>query len=279
MKSLTTALALICLLGAADAAAQTAEGLAAAEEAFVNLEYEAASEAAQQALESGGNSPSDTQRLYELIGLSASFLEDDSRAYDAYLRMLALNPDAEMDRSLPPTMRTPFLRARGWWSAQNERFSVSVEVADPGAPQPVRIALEMHDPLQLAASVRLRVRPAGAETYEDRDLQSGERRLMSSVPLEVGADVREVDYILEVRDAQSNVLVQRGTEMDPQRIENPRYEPPVLGGSVQGGSEVWEEWWFWSLIGGVVAGAALGVGLYFGLPPQLNGQTQVVFGL
>ena len=82
MKSLTTALALICLLGAADAAAQTAEGLAAAEEAFVNLEYEAASEAAQQALESGGNSPSDTQRLYELIGLSASFLEDDSRAYD-----------------------------------------------------------------------------------------------------------------------------------------------------------------------------------------------------
>lgn len=253
----------------------------AAEAAFVNLEYETAHQVAQRALEAGGHDPQQTKRLYELIGLSASFLQEDTEAYDAYLRMMALDPDADMDRSLPPSLRTPFLRARGWWAAQNQALEVDVRIGDPGRPSHLQLVLELQDPLQMVETVHLRTRAEGSDEFMVREFQSVERRLISSQALQTenDAEVERFDYILEVRDPHGNVLIRQGTAIEPAHVENPRYRPPQPIGSVQpSGPQAWEEWWFWTIIGVAVAGAGAAVGLYFGLPPQLNGQSQVTFG-
>ena len=72
-----------------------------------------------------------------------------------------------------------------------------------------------------------------------------------------------------------------GSDQDPRRAESPR--SGAVGGGVGGaagpsGPQVWEEWWCWTIIGAVVAGGVT-VGLGFGLPGQLNLQSQVEFGL
>lgn len=270
---------------AAPAFAQ-ATGLAEAEQAFVNLDYENARDIARRTVEAGGSNLADTARLFELIGTTSAILEDEPAAYDAYRRLMALRPDAEMDQSLPPTLRTPFLRARGWWNAQRSRFGATLTVGDPGADQPLGFIVQLIDPLSLAHTVRLAVRADGETEYHEQELEARGQVVFQSDALGLSAaslqNTHRFDYRLTILDQWGNTVFEHGTVAAPEHVANPRQAILLTqtgsGSNVTApqGPEVWEEWWFWTIIGVVVA-AGVAVGTYFAIPPQINGRVGVTF--
>lgn len=259
-----------------------APSVADVEQAFVQLEYERAQELARAALGAGGHGPEQTARLYQLLGTSLALLGEEEQSYEAYRRQLAIQPDAEMDRSLSPALRTPFLRARGWWASQASRFGAQVTLGDPGPNRPLQLRVQLSDPVQMGASLVIRARASTDPIFHEHVVPA-DRSVVVSLD-DVGVEDQsapEYLYSLEVRGESGNTLLAVGSDQDPRRAESPR--SGAVGGGVGGaagpsGPQVWEEWWFWTIIGAVVAGGVT-VGLVFGLPGQLNLQSQVEFGL
>ena len=262
-------------------ASDEAPSVADVEQAFVQLEYERAQELARAALGAGGHGPEQTARLYQLLGTSLALLGEEEQSYEAYRRQLAIQPDAEMDRSLSPALRTPFLRARGWWASQASRFGAQVTLGDPGPSHPLQLRVQLSDPVQMGASLVIRARASTEPTFREHVVPA-DRSVVVSLD-EVGVEDQsapEYLYSLEVRGESGNTLLAIGSDQDPRRAESPR--SGALGGvggeTGPSGPQVGEEGWFWTIIGAVVAGGVT-AGLVFGLPGQLNLQSQVEFGL
>ncbi len=126
--------------------------LAAAEQAYRNVDFETQRSAAQRALESGDNDPDRLIRIYRLLGIANASLEDREAAKLAFLSLLALDPQVELERSLSPRLRAPYMEARGFWDVAGSRLGVEVTGGRPSHS----VVLRLHDPLLMVARVRVR---------------------------------------------------------------------------------------------------------------------------
>lgn len=245
------------LASAAVASAQDDDPLAAAEAAYQAVDFERTLEVAGQALEAGGHSTAELARIYELVGIAAAALGDEDRSRDAYTHMLALRPDTQVDMSLAPRLRSPFLEARGYWAAQRSGFGAEVTLNEHRG----ELLLRLNDPLHMAAAVVMYSRVLGStEAFHQERRDAAPRLTFGIAGYESGA---QVEYYARAVDAHGNDVVELGAEDDPVILGEPPApraprEEPVASGGLDGGAIA-------AIVTTVivVVGAALAVGGYF----------------
>lgn len=256
MSRASLSLALAASLGAAPVAAQD-DPLPAAEQAYLEVDFERTYELARRALEDGGQPLARLTRIYQLMGIAAAAqgLEEESR--DAYIRMLALDPQAEVDRNLSPRLRSPFMEARGFWTSRSERLGAEARVVRSRALVRVRLV----DPLEMASAVVVYARGAHGDYREHRS-EAGPSTVVELDEL-LEADA-VVEYYVQVLDAHGNRLIEIGDEFEPEvsgeAAERPT-EGPLEPDDGDGGGGALRSPWFWIVAVAVLAGA--GVGGYF----------------
>src|SRR5262249_7485615 len=75
-------------------------GLAAAEQAYQEVDFATMHDRATRALAAGGATHDETARLYVLDGISAAALGQDDEAKRAFVAALAVDPTLKLDRNL-----------------------------------------------------------------------------------------------------------------------------------------------------------------------------------
>lgn len=267
---LAAGLALAPLAAPRPATAQQDE-LHQAEQAYLQVDFQATLQHAHKALEAGGHSHRELVRIYQLVGISAAALDRGEEARDAYVRMLALDPEHEVDRNLAPRLRSPFLEARGYWTARSDRLEASVELdRDDGG---LRVALT--DPLDMAEAVILRARPAGAPSWSEVRVPALGAQL---VPIEGVAEADRVQYALEVHDAWGNRLIEQGTVGSPRELGRLESSPTAGTEGPAEGSSIFESPIFWGVVGAFVVGATIGI-VVAASNTSVGAQTDVSIGI
>jgi len=190
-----------------DAPPETA--LERAEAAYQNIDFEGTTEAAQEALEEGIHGPEALTRLYRLLGLATAAMGEERRAYEAFVRMLALAPDARVERNIAPQLRQPYLEARGFWS---QRPPLGIELL--GTPSRGTLVVRVRDAAELGSKVRVWALVPGGEPVE-RELDS-QREVV--VPIEGFRESNYVDVAATLVDEWGNALVEAGTEAAPRGL-------------------------------------------------------------
>jgi len=221
--------------------------LAEAEAAYAQIDFENALARAQEAVESGRLSSTALARAYELIGISATALEQRDRSRQAFINMLALNPDAQLERSLAPSLRESFMEARGFWATQTDSLAVSVDfIRERGV-----LRVTITDPVRIARTVLVNARVEGQATYAE-SREDAANTVYVSVE---GADATtRVEYTLQLLDEYGNRLQEIGDEEVPEVLG----EAVATGGGTGQVEEPRSRVWVWVLVGVLAAGAIAG---------------------
>ena len=270
-------LAAALLWPAAPAAAQDA--LADAEAAYLDVDFERTLSEAQGAIESGELGPTELARAYELLGVSAAALGDADTARDCFLRMLSIDEERQLDDTVPPRLRAPFMEARGELTARADRLGVEVVIAR--AYSALRVTLT--DPFEMIQGIRVHVRVEGGDGEWTIIEEDYEAEIMASYSRAASAD--RLEYWLEVLDPPGNRIAVVGSEFEPEVVGRPAPAPAAgapgggaAGGGGGGGPSIVEEPAFWIVLGSVVVvGAAIGIGFAVDAQSRVSLVTQVSF--
>ncbi len=259
---------------------EQSDHLMLAEQAYAQEDLETALRHTRVAIVIGQRSRHDLTRIYELKAVCAAALEQNDEARNAYMRMLALNPVAQIDSSLASRIRTVFLEAQGSWAARHDRLVANVTLLQ--SREALRVNLS--DPLDMGGTIVIRARAAGESEYSEASMPASARvHLFVPGAQNSGA----VEFILRVLDEHGNHIIDLGSEDEPERIGEPE-TPPQSAGIVSQSSivhrRVTSRAWFWAIIGSVALMAASG-GIAMGmlLPDQMDksmeGVTEVTIGI
>ena len=252
---------------AAAASAQASSHLRAAEEAYLDVDFERVRSRALEALRGGGLTPPELVRTYELLGVASSALRDNTVARDYFVRMLGIDPDHDLDASVNPEMRDPFLEARGLWAARAGRLRIEVGLDRPTSS----LRIQLVDPTDMAQRVRVAARVEGTAEYVTQE-HAASVELSTAV---TGADSADrVEYYVEVLDMHGNVMLAAGSAFDPRVVGRMRME----GGG--GGASFLEEPVFWLVVAAVaVVAAAVTIGFVVDERSRIGAQTGISFGV
>ena len=258
----------LALAGVSPAAAQSTIGQA--EEAYMNVDFERTRELCQQALREGGHSPEQLARIYELIGVASAASGEEGASREAYKKMLAIQPDAQVDTNLAPRLRSPFMEARGYWQTRSETMGAEAVLVRARGGLRVRIT----DPLGMAEEVRVLTRVAGELVPMDEERFPAQESIL--VEVDGLPDADRIEYVVQVLDEHGNRLVDLGSEDEPNVVGR---DPVIAGGTPGGGGGGEDEddgvpGWVWGVVGVVVVAAGAGVGLGLALrdkPVNLQG--------
>lgn len=256
-------------LGEAQTPDIAGDPLAAAQAAYSEIDFEGTLRYARNALRRGGYGPRQMARIYEFIGMSAAAIEQEELSRDAYTRLLALDPEFQLDEGLSPRFRGPYLEARGFWAARSDGLEVQVIFArSRGA-----LRIDSTDPLQMGQILRVLSRLEGEfEFNEFREPLSPQ----TYVEIPGSIESPRVEYVVQILDENGNRLFEIGNE-----------DAPEVAGRPIGGPEIVDEprsrAWLWAVIGvgaaAVVAGivaTAVVLGIQSG---EVGMQTTVDLGL
>ncbi|GAB4198847.1 MAG: hypothetical protein OHK0013_08440 [Sandaracinaceae bacterium] len=254
------------------AGAQSAgRALGRAEQAFLDVDFEGTLSAAQEALREGGHTPAQLVRIYQLLGVSSAAMGDSERARDFFVRMLAIDPSADLDDTVPPRLRAPFLEARGIVTSRPERLGAEVGLAR--SQSAVHVALT--DPFQLGRTIRVHARLEGTLEFSTREEAA---QPVVFARLDGAATADRVEYWVELVDPFGNQILVLGSEFEPRIVG--RATPSQVGGGGGGGGDVLSEPWLWIVIGVVVVGAGVTAGIVLGdQASQLQLRTGVSIGI
>ncbi len=264
------ALGLLLGLCAASPALAQDDALARAEAAYLEVDFDATHQHALAALRAGGNTPEQLVRVYQLLGIAASALGREDEARDHFVRMLGLDRDAELDASVPPRLRDPFLEARGVWAARTGRLGIQVGL--DRARSSLRIQLS--DPSATARRVLVHSRLEGETQFVTQD---AEARGAIDVPVQGAAAADRVEYYVEVLDEHRNVMLAEGSAFEPRVVGRERV---AAGGGAASGPTIVEEPVFWVIVGAVVAVAAgITIGVVADQRSHIGAQTSITIGI
>jgi hypothetical protein len=193
--------------------ASTSSALAAAEHAYQDVDFPAAREQAQRALEAGEATPEQTARLHVLLGISAAALGDTDDAKQHFIAALAVNPALRLDRNLSPKIRGPYLEAQGYWSAAGERLALRATRASDGT----HLVVRLEDPSSLVSKLELRLGAVGAQ---ERSSFTLEPTAVTRFAVPESQREHDYEYVLRALDRYGNVLSERGSDADPVLVQH-----------------------------------------------------------
>jgi hypothetical protein len=201
----------IAALGATapGASAEPSPDISAVEEAYREVDFEAVRQRAAGAIRAGGHTPAEMARLEFLLGVSSAALglQEDARA--AFIRLLGIDPTQKLDRELSPRLRAPYLEARGFWSSNRERLTLSTRLESNA------LNITLSDPAKMVNRVRLRMRAAGQREYLD-SLRAARPALQVAIP--ENAEDRDVELAVALLDQFGNVVSEQGSETEPMLV-------------------------------------------------------------
>lgn len=267
MRSALAALMASALI-ASGARAQS-DALSRAEAAYLEVDFESTHRHALAALRAGGNRPEQLVRIYQLLGIASSALGHEDEARDYFVRMLGLDRDAELDDSVPPRLRDPYLEARGVWAARPGRLGIRAGLDRASSS----LHLELADPTDMARSVIVHARLEGEAQYARHD---AEARSAIDMPLPGAASADRVEYYVEVLDEHRNVILAEGSPFEPRVVGRDR--ATAAGGAA--GPSIVEEPVFWIVVGSVVGvAAAITIGVLADQRSHIGTRSTIAIGI
>ena len=267
MRALVLALAVWASL---PGAAFAQDALAQAEAAYEEVDFDGTYSHALAALRAGGRRPQQLVRIYQLLGISCSALGREDEARDFFVRMLGLDRDAELDASVPPRLRDPYLEARGVWAARQGTLGVSAGL--DRARSTLRI--EVADPTDMARRVMVYARLEGEAQFTAQD---AEARAVIDIPIAGAASADRVEYYVEVLDEHRNFLIAEGSAFSPRVVGRERALGVAPGPA---GPSIVEEPVFWIIVGAVAAvAAAVTIGVVVDQRSRIGVQSSITIGI
>ena len=206
-----SALLLVSSLWACAAAAQPAATLDSAEAAYLAVDFDGTRTAARDALATGQNDRAATLRLYTLLGIANSAVGNDADARAAFRRVIALEPDARLDKTLSPKIRAPYLEVRGELTARGDVARLDATLTRRHG----HLSFALRDPAAIVRSIDIAYRGAKSERVTRFHLA---RELSASVSAAL-PDSERLEYTLTLRDEFGNPLFRRGSEETPEPLE------------------------------------------------------------
>ncbi len=276
------------------AQAWAGDAMQRARQAYDDMEYDAALRAVELALGDPQAQPPDLVDAYRVRGLSLSALERLDEALEAFRAMLSIDPQAAIAADTSPKLAAPFFQALAM--SRDVKPIALTHAAPPAAGRPAALLVELRsDPQGLVKGVRLAHRaPGGGWQRAPAQPLAGAPRVSFAPPAG-----EAVEYFFEALTGQGGVLARIGSPDKPFAFRAPaavvagprkdkpadrpaeRKDPPRAvaglgdGRDGEGEDEVatpwYETWWFWTAVGVVVVGSALGAGLGVGLSGQGSG--------
>lgn len=230
-------------------------GLAAAEQAYQDVDFATMHDQATRALATGGATRDETARLYVLDGISAAALGEDVEAKRAFVAALAVDPTLKLDRNLSPKIRGPYLEAQGYWGAYPERLGLTARVGADGA----HLSVEIVDPGHLVGKVALHARTAGGTEYAETTADAGH-----VVRFDLPEDARHqgTEYFVSALDANRNALAELGSEGEP-RIARAAPEERATESAAEPAPSAQRRSYLLPAVFGGAGLVALGVGIVF----------------
>lgn len=133
------------------ASAAPSGAVEAAERAYKEVDFAAQLAAATRALEQGHHDPATLANIYRLLGIAHAALGSSESAKQAFIRLLAIDRNVELEQVLSPRLRTPYMEARGFWDVSRSRLDLRHEVDRARGT----LTLALSDPLGMGQRVRL----------------------------------------------------------------------------------------------------------------------------
>lgn len=204
---LIAAAGLVSRVAAATESDATA-ALAAAEQAYQQVDFKQVYDEASRALGLGNATLQQTGRLYVLLGISAAALGNDEQSKQFFVSALAVTPSLRLDNNLSPKFRGPYLEARGFWGAYQDRLSLRATTDAAGE----HLNLSLEDPAHLAWQIRLYLRRIGSVTVARRVFKAA---ATNREPL--AAELRRAgfEYYAQIIDEHGNTLYELGRSDEP----------------------------------------------------------------
>lgn len=267
MRALALALLLASLAGTAHAQGSVTTDLAAIREQILYANYPDAIAAAQLLLADTSLTADDRNAALELLATAqvANRQTDDATATLALL--YARDPEHRLtDPDASPPVISAFARAR---EARPTPVTVTLAHTSPGTlatrESPV-IEVRATAGADAIDEVRLAYRHAGETGYTRVVLNLREDGTWTGRIPVVGSasEVIDVAYFVTAVAPSGHELGSRGSEADPLSLRIPAEAPGLASLRDPGparGTDVAAEPWFWTVIGVVVVGAAVGIGV------------------
>lgn len=251
---------------------------------FEELEYERAVEVLSAALLQPGNSIRERLLIYRTLGTLYVFLDRQPEAELALRRVLCVDSDFEFGQYASPRIREVFDRVRQAWVSEGspceEQAPVQPVIAGPSrvvldhdspdsatSSEALELVVTVEDPEDQVSALTLYFRATGARQFNTAIASSTlPGTFVATIP---GESVQHpaAEYYLQATNADGEPLATLGTARAPLRV------PVSESGTTNGRTSIARRWWFWTIIGTVVVGTALGLGLWLGLrddePPPI----------
>lgn len=239
--------------------------LASAQRHIEALEYPEAVNVLETLLRRGGSAPEVVIRAYELMATAAASSGEEAQAVWAYERLLALDPRWQPPAQMSPRLSQALERARADLPA-GSALSVGLERplrAARGRPLAVTLVAES-DALGLVRGARVYHRPERARSYSRVTVRGG-APVDVLVPASATQSGAAVELWAAALDEHGNEIARVGSEATPARV--PLGPAGRATGHANGagngrhdetdGPGLFGQWWFWTGVVVVVAGAAV----------------------
>lgn len=266
---LAASIGLLLLTTASSAAGEGADTLARAQELIQSFEYDAALEQLDNvAYDSNTAAPQRVEAL-ELMGVLHFNLNQQQRARQLFERLLNVDPGHELtDTSYPPRLLRYYSTIRDSFIPQ---VSVEIEVdafQDPPGSGHLQIETTVAGSTEGVAEAVALVRNPGEGSYRRAQMSRDGEDFFAEIPLQDAENA--VEFYVEVTAPSGHVLAHAGSADDPISVsadstsgmsynteQNGRDggDRGDDGGGAQGERRWYATWWFWTIVGVVVAGS------------------------
>lgn len=278
------ALVSILLLLVAGLAWAGEDDLKQTERLYKQMRYDKALATAGHAIESPDSNPEQLVEAYKLQGLCLSALGRTEESVMAFRKLLAINPVFHLPRNVSPKIASPFTKALKAEQKPIELSHQPPEAVRTLSEQELEVTLQS-DPLGMVSGIRLIF---WAEDNKENKVEAsvvGPGKVLVKLPSEMKTS--KISYYFEAANKYGSVLYRLGAKDKPLELQAKIGQPPTLTGlpppkgqgsfaattnqpldaGESGGEKktasrpFYKTWWFWTVVGVVVVGAAVGTGV------------------
>jgi hypothetical protein len=178
----------------------------AAELLYSKLDYEGANAAASRALVKRGLSHDALLRATRILAITHADLEHEDASRDAFVLLLAYEPDFQLDPNLGPKVSAPFFEARGFWRGRSGKPGIETSAITHGT-EGATIRVTLRDSSHLAKRIVIAHRWGGQGDLLTKQVAAGDTSIEIERP---PPGVGRLDYYAQALDDHDDVVFESG---------------------------------------------------------------------